>query len=485
MRANVVSVILFALLATLGVSLWMRPKQPHTGALPRASASTAPSASARPSASAPVVAAPKSSGPLPLTPAKPKPKLGRPLRVVAPGWDLLAPVLLEIERDKGKKDFGGAGLAVEAKAVDDMSAVEGALARGGGDESGADVALMPLPALVASYDKLRALDPVVFFVTGWSAGREILTGPTLSQLPAKGELVVDSGKTPSSTLLALFCLDQSGVAPERIKLDGEKPELVAVSHEQDKGDDAVKQTSVLVSTADASRLIPFVAIAPRSLLEKNSGALLGWVKGWVAGQKKLSSDPPSAARSIAALKDAPEPIALLARLGELSPASLYESAELFGLSGRGAVTLSSLLTETWKLWRAASLTNAPPPESMPVDGRIVAGLVRADPELAAPPERAADKKSEGAPKTGAVLLVRRLRGATLDEDAALEAIGFLAGIFPRSPLRVTVHRGGAAASKSLAGRAVDRFGLTPDRVTAGKLAPKPGTIVSIEVLSVP
>ena len=73
----------------------------------------------------------------------------------------------------------------------------------------------------------------------------------------------------------------------------------------------------------------------------------------------------------------------------------------------------------------------------------------------------------------------------LDEDAALEAIGFLAGIFPRSPLRVTVHRGGAAASKSLAGRAVDRFGLTPDRVTAGKLAPKPGTIVSIEVLSVP
>jgi hypothetical protein len=122
---------------------------------------------------------------------------------------------------------------------------------------------------------------------------------------------------------------------------------------------------------------------------------------------------------------------------------------------------------------------------MPFDGRIVAGLVRADPKLAAPPATRPKKPDEAAPKTQHALLVRRVAGPTLDEDRALDAIGFLAGVFPRSPLRVTVHRGGAAASKALAERAADRFGITAERVTAGKLAPRGGAVVSIEVLSVP
>src|SRR6202044_3824992 len=121
----------------------------------------APASGGGPPAGSGSAAAPADAGPVKL--------FDRPLRVIALGWDLAAPALLANGGiDPGdKSEFTAAGLDVHVAAVDAMSAVEGALARGGGDKDGADIAVVPFCELVASYERLRALSPEAFFVVGW------------------------------------------------------------------------------------------------------------------------------------------------------------------------------------------------------------------------------------------------------------------------------------------------------------------------------
>lgn len=102
-----------------------------------------------------------------------------------------------------------------------MSAVEGALARGGGDKDGADIAVVPFCELVASYERLRALSPEAFFVVGWSRGREALVSardalPSPTDKPdpkadpkAGVPLVGEAGD--AATFLGLFALDANGI----------------------------------------------------------------------------------------------------------------------------------------------------------------------------------------------------------------------------------------------------------------------------------
>ena len=98
----------------------------------------------------------------------------RPVRVVGLGWEVLAAgVLANDGLDPGEKSkFKEAGVETHFAAVANMGTVQKQLARGGADEKGADVALLPLPDFVASYERLRGLDPKVFFIVGWSYGRD-------------------------------------------------------------------------------------------------------------------------------------------------------------------------------------------------------------------------------------------------------------------------------------------------------------------------
>ncbi|HSO34878.1 MAG TPA: hypothetical protein VLT33_20255, partial [Labilithrix sp.] len=98
--------------------------------------------------------------------ATPKP-VERPLRVASLGWELVAAGVALTAPDGGPT-----GPLLELAPEATLDAVEARLARGGNDPVGADIAVLPLPAFVLAYDRLRALDPRAFVVVGFSRGRE-------------------------------------------------------------------------------------------------------------------------------------------------------------------------------------------------------------------------------------------------------------------------------------------------------------------------
>ncbi len=409
----------------------------------------------------------------------PRPALKRPLRTIALGWELLAPGVVA-----GEAAYQAAGLEASFGHATSMEEIESALARGGGEAGGADLALVPLASYVASYERLRALSPEVVFVIGWSRGREALFAPdaqALAKLPAAGELkLAAASATAPETFLALFLLDLAGVPASRVSLvEPRRAPLAAVyrtAKERPPG-------KLLVTSADTPRLLPIVAVAPRGLIAAHAAELEAWAKVWLAGVGKLAADVPAGGRLVAGMTGAPPVIGIIEALGQVEFASLRENAAAAGLSGRGALTLDELFRTTWRIWRDAGVLTTPPPEAAPLHPGVVAQLVRADPAAAAELPRA--RPADGSGKRPQVLLVVRAPlakdGRKLDAEAFVTRIGFVAGVFDRLPLRVGV-RGDTKTAQLLADLARDRFGL---RAAQLSVAPRPpGNLPgAIEVLS--
>ena len=378
MRVKVVFGLLFGLFAAFGVLTVMRGTTPHQAPVPPAPAaiaSGAPAASAGASAAASASGAPAASSSAEPPDAGPTKLLDRPLRVITLGWDLAAPGVLANGglEPSPSSDFVAAGVDTRIIATDVMNVVEAALARGGADKDGADVAIVPFSQFVASYERLRALTPEAFFILGWSRGREavISTKDALPTLNDKGEpkeiKMIGTAGDPAA-FLGLFALDAAGIPAGSVRLvaSDTRPEdaaLAAIDRDAAPADAA--RRNILLTTADASHLVPFVAVAQHGLLEKSKKALAVWARVWLDGTRKLASDSPTAARQIAAAPGAPEPIALLKRLGQTGSATLTDNARVGGLSGRGAVTLDSLFQRTWRIWRASGLLATPAPEAAP------------------------------------------------------------------------------------------------------------------------
>lgn len=492
MRVKIVFALLLVLFVGYGGLAASRDRPAHNAPPPPAH-----SASAAPSASAPALSAsaPAASGSAPVADAGPVKLFDRPLRVVSLGWDLAAPALLANGglEPAPSSDFTAAGLDVHVGPVDAMGAVEGALARGGADKDGADIAVIPFSSLVASYEQLRALAPEAFFVVGFSRGREALVS-TKDVLPAPS---IDPRATVSmvgvagepATFLGLFALDQNGVPPSAVRLiapaaaRADDPALGAIDRGQTR--DTGARRNILLTTADASRLVPFVAVAQRGLVEKHGKALSAFARVWLEASKKLGDDPPTAARRIASVSGAPEPIALLKRLGDIAPASLSDNARLVGLSGRGALSLDVLFQETWRLYRAAGMLATPAPDLAPISGGVIASLVRQSPSLVAP-SRQVKGTSAAADAQKPLITFRQAEGKG-DEAALITQTALFADLFERSALRVAVIKGGgidAAATKKLIEAVEQRFDVAPGRVTAArKVIPRASG--SLEVLAAP
>ena len=473
MRQNLVFLILIGLFGVLAISLATRDRASHAVPLP-----IAPSASAS-TPEAPISS--QSAAPSPSASAAPATsvaKLGRPLRVIGNGWETLAPIVLANGGLEPKKDsdVGKAGIEAAVRVARELDDFEAALARGGSDGDGADVAVIPLPNLVASYQKLQALRPVVVFASAWSRGREVITAKQpLDKLPASGEVHLATDGTPAASYFGLFAAELAGVAPARLRAvepGDAKIHLSALSRREFK---AADQKDVLLSTAEAVRFAPIVLVCSAAFVEKHSDSVEHFVEAWLAGAKRLASDPTTSARSISALDNAPEPITLLAALGDLVPIGLGENAELLGLSGRGAVTIDSLTLRMWRLAREAKwITVAQPERSLVVTGPV-AQIVRADPSQlrAAPSADAAPKLAKGA---RALIVVRA------PKDGAESAIGFVAGVFQRSPIRVSAAE--PKLAESLVRVSSERFGLPQGRLLTGTTAAR-GAEAVVEVMPVP
>ena len=86
------------------------------------------------------------------------------------------------------------------------------------------------------------------------------------------------------------------------------------------------------STAEASRLLPFVAVASRGFAREHAAALTALLVAWDKGATQLQADVPAAARRIAAEKSAPEPSVLLERLGWMVDPGRQDEGQALGLS---------------------------------------------------------------------------------------------------------------------------------------------------------
>lgn len=399
--------------------------------------------------------------PAPVDPTKPP----EPLEVVALGWEVLAPGVLANGGTTSAEDsaFRKAGLDVSFTAVVDAAEIQKRLSRGGEDEQGADVALMPLPTFVASYERLRALSPQVFFVVAWSRGRDAVVGDAeLLRTPASGSMRLVGVPGSSETLLGLFVLDEVGISPGRVELlepgPSQRRGLQAVQRRRSGEIDA---RQLVVSTADATHLVPVVAVAAAGVVDRRRDVLVKWSRTWMEGARTLDADPAAAARTLAAQKGAPEAVDLIDALGWLEFTDLHGAATAAGLSGRGAVNLDALFHRTWELWREVGLLTTPSPERVPLTATVIADLAREATAPAAVPRRATP--SGDAP----VLLVHQVAGRRL--DAAAEAdlvthVGMLAGVFSRSTIEVWVPRSSEAALRVAVG-AAERFGLPSERIT--------------------
>lgn len=452
MRRAVVSLILLGFFAGLGFTISTRER------------SNAPPVEVNQPevADAPLVPGQDAGPAIDAAPAKPEPKMGRPLQVVALGWDLLVPGLIANGGLESAEDsaFAGRGLQVRARSVNTLAEVQAALAAGGDGVKGADIAIVPLPALAVTYEDLRALDPRMFWVAATSRGRDALYAGSKTALlkPPRGRVKMIGERGDAATFLGLFALDIAGVDVSRVKLvkRNDRADFAAVDRDRPGSKDAIASRELVLSTSDATELIPYIAIAPQGFLDSQSEAVASFIAGWIDGIKELYQDVPRAARTVAKLEGTPSAVVLIKRLGHIDFVDLAGNARLLGLSGRGAVTIESLLADSFRLWREAGALTTPTPNAAPIAGGPVTALVLSKPPLAAAPAKATAQEG------GEAILATEMKvGKELSD--VVSRVGLVAGVFSRSVIEVGVGRDANKTARVIE-QATERFGLAPDRL---------------------
>jgi hypothetical protein len=448
-----------------------------------------------------------SASPVASTSGSAKPPAGKAMRVTMLGWELAAPGVFAAGE--------GAPVPVELAPETALDAVEARLARGGGDPAGADVAIVPLPAFVSSYERLRALDPRAFLVVGFSHGREELhaNAGALTKPPAGADAVKVVGLAPSTasdataraggsesaTVLGLFALDLLGVPPSRVSFvapgAGDAKTALVAAIVRGVSDDR----KLALSTADASRFVPIVAIAPKAVLDSRGAEVQKLARTWLDGVAKAKEDASGIARRLASKTDlrlaagvggAPEAIALVDRLGQIENVTDPLEASLIGENAKGAVTLETLTSRTWQLARAGGLTSIAAPDPLPIDARVVKAVVTAAPTPAptpAPaPEGDAGKADAGAfaalPAASTPLVLYRA-AADASPEAVAAQIAFLAGVFEHAGFRVQA-KGGDKTARAIANEASDKHGVARTRLATAPGDPT-GAFASVELVALP
>ncbi len=484
MRQVVVSVVLVALAGALAFFLITRPREVLPKALAELGTKTAKAESTGDksngkddSAASDAGPAATDAGPNPAGDKKAKVNLGRPLRVVSQGWDLIVPGL--VANTKGA--FSRRGLDVEFRSVSRLRDIEAALAAGGDTNKGADVAIVALPLLALAYENLSALKPELFWIVGFSRGRDALYARRGSLVePPKGKLELIGDKERASTFFALFALDLAGVDLAKVKLLSDSTaaastRFAAVDRSMANAERLKDGRTQLLSTTDATTVIPYVAIAPSGFLDRQSDVATAFGVAWLEGVAELQRDVPAAARAVAALEGTPEPVVLIKRLGQLDFVNLTDNAELFGLSGRGAISATQLFKTSFRIWREVGVISTVSPESAPIAPSAVSALVL---NAEAQPKRAT--KTSAAADSSPLLLIN---SAVKSEDEAIEKIGTLAGLFSRSVIEVG-FKGREKSTKRLIARAAERFGFDPARLVSAHKRSKRRRLV-LAVMPVP
>jgi hypothetical protein len=489
MRGKLLFLLILAMLVGLVYLVGTRTRDAHV--MPRARPAETHEAGAPPTATPPASdAATTTTEPADASVALEAraPLLDRPLRIVASSWELAAALVVA---NGGTSTADGSAVRAEGldARVDVVTAprdVESQLARGGADPAGADVAVVPLPWLVTSYERIRALEPQIVHVVGWSHGREVLFGSKDGILsrpgPLSGDVTVFSDD-PSATAFALYALDAAGTPASHVRVvtDPKGATLAALARPLASDRSSDLPTKILLTTADASRLIPFVAVTAGGFAREHAAAVTALLVAWDKGATQLHADVPAAARRIAAEKNAPEPSALLERLGWTADPGREDEGHALGLLGSDAgivgdaqVTVGVLFAREWQLLRDASALSSPAPEAPPVD---TAPYAMAFPATTAAPPPALVPPGDGA----RVLLAQRVTKG--DADAIASRAAFLADVFERSPLRITTRP--TTLAKDAADAATARYRVPAARIVVATTPLADPGVALIEVLAIP
>lgn len=407
--------------------------------------------------------------------------LERPLHVASTRMELLAPGLLANggARTEPGSHYDSHGLSVEFTTLDDLGQL---------DERDVDIAVVPLPTLVAAYEKLSDLQPTIFFVTGWWRGREALATPKAEALLGPGtyddvELRGSAGET--ATFFSLFAMDLAGIPANTISITDETDSgYVAVDRASPEPETAPDGYKFVLSTADARGLIPYVAVAPRTLVDTYPQPLRTWTRGWLTGRETLLDDRSDAGRTIAKEDPRSDESAISERLNQMTFASLRDNAELAGASGGQKTPLVSLFELSWRLWREVGVLADPAPSSAPLSKQTIVALLRNHGEGLRTESDRSRELSIPAAKLHEfdedVALVHRHLDSAIDENAFLDRLGIVAAAFPEARLEVTVDWN-REKTEELIDRAVDRRGIERNRLQMGSKVPGPGP-ASIELL---
>ena len=360
------------------------------------------------------------------------------------------------------------------------------------------MAIMPLPVFIAAYEQLRALSPKIFFVFGWSHGHEALLSfqdDPLLKLPRSRDVQLVTEPRSPSHFFGLYILDLAGVPPNRIEAV-DRGERVADSiafaalRQAARGQPAGAATRrFVVTTADASRLIPYVAVAPDGTVNTEPDALRALCSIWLTGVEELRSDVPAAARKIASIRGSPEALELLGLMGRVESSTLRENAEIAGLSGRGAITIDALFENTWRIWRAADVVTSPLPEKVPATSNIISALVRRGSSMAdgaggtlgeQEPSRRTTGSGSGTPQP---ILVHRIEDRRMSDDDLASRVGTLAGVFGPLSLRLAIPGDSTSRAKTIIESVRDRFGVAENRLKASRRVTGRAAPYAIELLA--
>lgn len=401
--------------------------------------------------------------------------LDRPLRVVSTSWDLMSPGLFAGDADNNAEEtdlFAEAGVETDFSSVDDADAIQEALSRGGADEEGADVAVMSLPAFAASYEQLRALQPVVFYVVGWSRGREALASQN-----AEGLVDADTGADTRlrgqlgepGTFFGLYLLQLAGIDAGGVDVSLDVPETEsgsysAISRGHPELETAPDGFNPVITTADTEGLIPYVAVTSDSFLRAHLEELTSWADVWQQGRLLLDDDVPAAARTVAEAADDFQAVDLVDMLGVIELATIRDNARMAGLAGRAPMVLDRQFELAWDIWRDVGVLSTPRPDQVPIATEVIMTLVREsdDGDVQAAPET-----FEQTPPTDRTLLEYRHRGTHHDEEAMMEQVATLAGVFNQSAIEVALGDH-TELTEQVLDEAAERFELDRNQLIVGE-----------------
>ncbi len=475
-RGWIVGMVLSTLLSSMvGMARW-RVRHPVEWGVPPASMTLPPMPSLRPpSTSAPPPSMSVSATPLP--PPSKVPRLERPLRVSAYTWESASAIVLANAglRSGPNSAYVSNKLILHARAAEGMGEIERALARGGNEETGIDIAIAPLPWLIASYERLRALKLQVFYVVGWSYGREglfVRKGDTAFEGTSDETRLFTTGGD-SSVSLALFAADAEGLPLTKIRTtSGVKAADIAAEAKPFTALTAPEgPNEPRFTTLDASRLVPIVAVASSTFLESYRATVVDFARITRRAIADTAADVPSAARKLAPMTGVMEPATLLERLGSLQFANLRDNARVFELHGLYGASLRTLVARNFELFHGTGAIHVTQADHILLRPDVVVQLGSGDPEIAPEPH------VNGAPVGEARKVMVTRFAEKISEDLYASELALLAEIFPRAHLRLGLGKTGSF--KHVVELAKSRYGVDVARLVTGAVVER--ATMSIEV----